>query len=63
MSKKSTDKIFSIEMNKDHLSQSLQQYLRTFGYLTEDDEYFDVSSVKFLAGNMVEVTGGVNTDG
>lgn len=53
-------KTFAITMNKEHLSQSLQTYLRTYGYLAGDDDYFDVSTVTFLKDGMVEVKGNVN---
>jgi hypothetical protein len=61
MTKLHVNETFSIEMNKEHLSQSLQQYLRTYGYLKDDDCYFDVTQVNFLkGGDKVEIKGDVN---
>lgn len=59
--KQNNDKTFSITMNKEHLSQSLQAYFRSYGYLNNDEEYFDVTSLFFLEeDNMIEVKGDVS---
>ena len=61
MTKVHVNKTFSIEMNKEHLSQALQQYFNVYGYLKDDDTFFDVTQVNFLkGGDKVEIKGDVN---
>jgi len=44
---KDTSNVFEIVMSKDHLGQSLQEYLRTFGYFRDPNHnYFKLQSVE-----------------
>ena len=60
---KPADTSLEITMNKEHLSQSLQQYFRQYGYLKEDGQYYEVDNVVFLSNDGVKVSGRVMTDG
>lgn len=52
-----------IDMAKEHLSESLQQYLQRFGYVKGENEYFELDNIVFSnSGRNAEVTGQVVRD-
>ena len=61
--RKIADTKLEVNMNKEHLSQSLQQYLRQFGYLKEDGQFFELDTIVFSnSGRNAQVIGQVVTD-
>lgn len=52
-------KTMDIIMTKEHLGASIQQHLRAFGYFQEDDEFFNLDTVKVRDDGNVVVTGRV----
>lgn len=49
-------------MHKDHLDQSLNYYLRQYGYISPEGQHFECSSLSFDKDGQVTLVGEVVQD-
>lgn len=55
------ENIFEVTMAQEHLGQSVQQYLQTYGYFKNEGDYFELRNVEVI-GDKVKLSGAILND-